>query len=90
MPQGRRNQVRLVLHTAAYWLLLAVRDAIPAAQPLARAEFATIRLALLKIAVRVEETASRVRLAFAAACPAAELFRNLALVFTRDPRAESP
>jgi Transposase DDE domain group 1 len=23
------NQVRLVLHTAAYWLVLAVRDAIP-------------------------------------------------------------
>lgn len=23
------NQVRLVLHTAAYWLMLAVRDAIP-------------------------------------------------------------
>ncbi|MPR12569.1 transposase, partial [Microvirga tunisiensis] len=24
------NQVRLVLHTAAYWLMLAVREAIPA------------------------------------------------------------
>jgi len=24
------NQVRLVLHTAAYWLMLAVRDEIPA------------------------------------------------------------
>ena len=23
------NQVRLVLHTAAYWLILTVRDAIP-------------------------------------------------------------
>jgi DDE family transposase len=84
------NQMRLVLHTAAYWLLLTVRDAIPAAQALARAEFATIRLALLKIAVRVQETASRVRLAFAAACPAAELFRSLVLAFTREPRAESP
>ena len=29
------NQVRLVLHTAAYWLLLTVRDAIPSPQPLA-------------------------------------------------------
>ena len=26
------NQVRLVLHTAAYWLMLAVREAIPAAR----------------------------------------------------------
>ena len=35
------NQVRLVLHTAAYWLMLTVRDAIPKPQPLARAELAT-------------------------------------------------
>ena len=50
------NQVRLVLHTAAYWLMLSVREAIPAARDLARAEFATLRLRLLKIAVRVQET----------------------------------
>jgi hypothetical protein len=71
------NQVRLVLHTAAYWLMLAVRDAIPKARDLAKAEFATLRLRLLKIAARVIETASRVRLAFAAACPEADLFRSL-------------
>jgi len=46
--------------------------------PLARAEFATIRQRLLKIAARVSETATRVRLAFAAACPEAEMFRSLA------------
>ena len=40
-------------------------------------EFSTIRLRLLKIAVRVRETASRIRLAFAANCPDAELFREL-------------
>ena len=34
------NQLRLVLHTAAYWLMLALRDAIPRTAPLARAEFA--------------------------------------------------
>ena len=37
------NQVRLVLHTAAFWLMHGVRAAIPQANPLARAEFATIR-----------------------------------------------
>ncbi len=63
------NQVRLVLHTAAYWLMLTVRDAIPKARELAAAEFATLRLRLLKIAARVVETTSRIRLAFAAACP---------------------
>ena len=72
------NQMRLVLHTAAYWLVLAVRDAIPGAHALARAEFATIRCKLLKVAARITESASRVRLAFAAACPDAGLFRQLA------------
>jgi hypothetical protein len=38
------NQVRLVLHTAAYWLMLTVRDTIPKAHALATAEFATLRL----------------------------------------------
>lgn len=71
------NQVRLVLHTAAYWLMLGVRDAIPSPRDLAKAEFSTLRLRLLKIAARVIETASRVRLAFAAACPEADLFRSL-------------
>ena len=71
------NQVRLVLHTAAYWLMLTVRDAIPKARDLAKAEFATLRLRLIKIAARVIETASRVRLAFAACCPEADLFRGL-------------
>lgn len=72
------NQMRLVLHTAAYWLILAVRDAIPKAHALARVEFNTIRLRLLKVAARVTETASRVRIAFASACPDAVLFRDLA------------
>ena len=72
------NQVRLVLHTAAYWLMLTVRDAIPKQQALATAEFATLRLRLLKIAARVTETATRVRIAFAAACPEAALFSGIA------------
>ena len=72
------NQVRLVLHTGAYWLMLKLRDAIPRPQPLANAEFATLRARLLKIAARITETASRVRIAFAAACPEAALFASLA------------
>ena len=72
------NQVRLVLHTGAFWLMLGLRDAIPAPQPLARAEFVTLRMRLIKIGARIAETASRVRIAFAAAHPEAELFANLA------------
>ena len=72
------NQVRLVLHTGAYWLMLRLRYAIPKPQPLATAEFTTLRMRLLKIAARISETASRVRIAFAAACPEADLFASLA------------
>ncbi len=72
------NQVRLILHTAAYWLILTLRDAIPKTYALAKAEFTTLRLRLLKVGARIVETASRVRLAFAAACPEAALIRHLA------------
>ena len=73
------NQMRLVLHTAAYWLMLTVRDAIPKAHALAKAEFATIRLRLIKLGARIVESAARVRIAFAAACPEAALIRHLAI-----------
>ena len=72
------NQMRLILHTAAYWLMLTIRDAIPKAHALATAEFNTIRVRLLKLGARVIEMASRVRLAFAAACPDATLIRYIA------------
>ena len=72
------NQFRLVLHTAAYWLMLALRDAVPRRMPLHWAEFATLRHRLLKTGARVIEKAARVRIHFASACPDAALFRLLA------------
>ena len=72
------NQFRLVLHTAAYWLMLALRDAVPRRMTLAWAEFATLRQRLLKIGARVVEKAARIRIHFASACPDAALFRMLA------------
>jgi len=72
------NQMRLILHTAAYWLILAVREAIPKTHALAKAEFATLRLRLLKVAARITEKATRIRIAFASACPDAGLFRHIA------------
>lgn len=71
------NQMRLILHTAAYWLMRSLHDAIPGQQPLAKGEFSTLRLRLLKVAVRIKETATRIRLAFTANCPDAALFRGL-------------
>ena len=69
-----RNQFRLILHTAAYWLLLDLRDCAPSWNPVRQSEFATIRLRLLKVAGRITETASRIRVSLASCCPEAELF----------------
>jgi len=59
-------------------LVLTVRDAVPAACRLATAEFATLRLRLLKVGARIVEKAARVRVHLASACPDAPLFRLLA------------
>lgn len=72
------NQLRLVLHTGAYWLMLKVRVAIPTPQPLATAKFTTLRVRLIKIGARIVETASRVRVAFAATHPEAAVSASLA------------
>jgi Transposase DDE domain group 1 len=77
------NQFRLILHTAAYWLLLDVRDQVPSWHPLRHSEFTSIRLHLLKIAGRIAETASRIRVALASCCPEAERFNLLAFQFQR-------
>ena len=77
----RANQFRLVLHTAAYWLLHGLRAAIPTACALAKAEFATLRLRLVKLAARVAETQSRIRVRLPSACPDQALFRHLATHF---------
>lgn len=75
------EEVRLAPHIAVQWLPLTLRDRIPEAHELVAAEFATLKPRLLKVAGRVAETASRVRMAFAAACPHAALFRGLARGF---------
>lgn len=79
------NQVRLVLQTAAYWLMLTLREAVPTTHHLRNAEFATLRFRLLKLGARVTETVSRIRLAFAVACPKASLFRAIAITLQPAP-----
>jgi len=74
----KANQFRLILHTAAYWLMLTVRNAITKRSPLSVAEFATLRLRLIKIAARVIEGAARIRVFLPTACPDRDVFRALA------------
>jgi hypothetical protein len=73
------NQVRLVLHTAAFWLMHGVRAAIPNTSPLVNGEFATIRERLIKIGARVIEHIARIRGQLPTSCPEAALFRTIAL-----------
>lgn len=74
----KANQFRLILHTAAYWLLLTMRDAAPKRSPLRSAEFNTLRLRLIKIAARVVEGVARIRIFLPTACPERDIFRALA------------
>jgi hypothetical protein len=74
----RANQFRLILHTAAYWLLLTLRAAAPRHSFWKTAEFATLRLRLIKIAARVVEGVARIRVWLPTACPDAAIFRLLA------------
>ena len=45
------------------------------------AQFDTLRLRLIKLAARVIETATRIRVAFASACPDKEIVAHLARAF---------
>src|SRR6266508_4445199 len=76
--EPKANQFRLILHTAAYWLMLAMRNAAPKRSPLGTSEFATLRLRLIKIAARIVEGTARIRVFLPTACPDRGIFRALA------------
>ena len=63
------NQFRLFPHTGAYWLLHQLRQAAPRRSLWRTATFETLRRAFLKIAVRIEELNSRIRIALPSAYP---------------------
>ena len=69
------------MHTCAYWLLYTLRAAAPQRSEMARAEFNTLRLRLLKLAARVVEGAARIRVWLPSACPDGAMFRKLAMRF---------
>ena len=63
------NQFRLLLHTAAYWLMHTLRGLAPKTSFWRDAQFDTIRLALIKIAGRVTEKVTRIKLSLPTGCP---------------------
>jgi len=67
------NQFRVLLHAAAFVLCCALREAL-ADTELATAQVGTLQRKLLKLGVRVKETARRVWLQFASSCPLKDLW----------------
>ena len=77
------NQVRLFLHVGAYWLMWSLRTLMPRRSRWRVAQFDTIRLRLIKLAVRIEDLKTQVRLHLPRATPDQALF---AMLLTRMPR----
>ena len=77
------NQMRLFLHVGAYWLMWSLRSLTPHRSRWRVAQFDTIRLRLIKLAVRVEVLKTQVRLHLPQAMPDQAIF---ALLLTRMPR----
>jgi hypothetical protein len=79
------NQVRLVLHTAAYWLLHTLRGLAPRRAFWRDAQFDTIRSALIKVAGRVTELATRIKVALPSGYPERDSLVLLAARAARPP-----
>jgi hypothetical protein len=69
------NAFRLLLHTAAYNLMILFREEI-AVKTLATVEMATLRIKLLKVAGRIRETARRIWVELSSSWPYADLFEK--------------
>ncbi len=63
------NQFRLLIHTTAYWLLLNLRGLAPRTSFWRDAQFDTIRLCLIKVAGRVTERVTRIKVALPTTYP---------------------
>ena len=77
------NQFRLFLHAAAYWVLWGVRTLMPRRSYWRAAQFDTLRLRLIKLAVRVVEMKTMIKLHLPTSSPDR---RVLHFVLGRAPR----
>lgn len=80
------NQFRLLVHTAAYWLLLELKNLAPKTSFWCYAQFDTIRIALVKIAARVTEMTTRIKISLPSSYPhKADLSRLAGKAITAQP-----
>jgi Transposase DDE domain group 1 len=77
------NQLRLMLHTGAYWLLWSLRSLMPKRSLWRVAQFDTLRLRLVKLATRVVALKTRLMLHLPSAYPDQAILR---LALQRLPR----
>jgi len=77
------NQFRLFLHAGAYWLMWGLRTSMPRRSMWRVAQFDTLRLRLIKIAARIVEMKTMIRVHLPASCPVGDILR---LVLGRIPR----
>jgi hypothetical protein len=77
------NAFRLMLHTGAYWILWSLRSLMPKRSSWRVAQFDTLRLRLVKLAMRVVALKTRVTLHLPSAYPDRAI---LCLVLDRLPR----
>ena len=77
------NQMRLFLHVGAYWLMWSLRTLMPRRSRWRVAQFDTLRLRLIKLAVRIDVLKTQVQLHLPRATPDQALF---ALLLTRMSR----
>ena len=74
-----------MIHTAAYWLLHTLRALAPKRSFWRDAQFDTIRLALIKVAGRVTEMATRIKVALPSDYPYRDSLTLLAARAARPP-----
>ena len=69
------NQLRLFLHAGAYWLMWGLRTSMPKRSMWRVAQFDTLRLRLIKVAARVIEMKTMIRVHLPTSCPGQDILR---------------
>ena len=69
------NQLRLFLHAGAYWLMWGLRQSMPRRSMWRVAQFDTLRLRLIKIAARVVEMKTMIRVHLPTSCCGQDILR---------------
>jgi hypothetical protein len=68
-PKATANQFRLFLHAGAYWLLWSLRILMPRRSSWRVAQFDTLRLRLIKVAARIVEMKTKIKVHLPTSAP---------------------